>query len=221
MTALTGLVQNQPWYVLLAAATAMLFALMFAISLCRALVVLAQHAFAAICQGVSTLTEWMFAMIVATVLACVRVTGKLLLALLWHVSRPFVLAVDQARSFIRKRVDALMAGVERQREMRKLWRESGFGTWKEFRWAFENGGGPDQSGHRSEEPPPGRGSPKTFQEACALLGLPIDGSFTHTALNAAYRARMQKAHPDRDGDTVLAAQLNTARDLIRKYKGWT
>lgn len=142
MTALTGLVQNQPWYILLAATAAMLFALMLAISLCRALVVLAQHGFAAICQGVSTLTEWMFATIVATVLACGRVTGKLLLALLWYVSRPFVLAADQARSFIRTRVDALMAGVERQREMRKLWRESGFGTWKEFRWAFENGAVP-------------------------------------------------------------------------------
>jgi DnaJ-domain-containing protein 1 len=54
-----------------------------------------------------------------------------------------------------------------------------------------------------------------------LFGLPLTGLFTQTALNAAFRKLMQKAHPDRDGNPGLAARLNAARDFIRKTKGWT
>lgn len=51
-------------------------------------------------------------------------------------------------------------------------------------------------------------------DARAILGVPVDA--TETEIDAAYRRLMRTAHPDAGGTQGLAAQLNAARDRLKR-----
>ena len=191
--------------------------LVIVVGLCRAAVTLFIDGVAAVRAGTEVATAFVSAATVSLVAGCASMVARLVVFLCWYASRPFVAAWDGLRDAVVTRLDATVAAIGRAREMRRLWRSSGVRTWREFRRQFESGDGP-----RSEEPDSQAGEPSVegFAEACLLFGLPASGHFTQAALNAAFRARMQKAHPDRDGTDGRAARLNAARDLIRKHKGW-
>jgi hypothetical protein len=101
------------------------------------------------------------------------------------------------------------------RELRALYAQvrDQFASFEEFRRAFEGGGEQQQQ----EQPAP---EEDRFTKACRLLGLPEDGSFTQAQFKTRYRERMKTAHPDANGSSALAAELNQARDLIKSRKGW-
>lgn len=73
-----------------------------------------------------------------------------------------------------------------------------------------------QDEHRAA-PQPAR---DPFKDACATLGLPADGAFAEADLKQRYGAMIRAVHPDIAGQNTLAAQVNQARDIIRKRKGW-
>ena len=51
-------------------------------------------------------------------------------------------------------------------------------------------------------------------DARAILGVPADA--TEAEIDAAYRRLMRTAHPDAGGTQGLAAQLNAARDRLKR-----
>lgn len=59
----------------------------------------------------------------------------------------------------------------------------------------------------------------SWEAACTLLGLPVEG-FAKPELSRAYRRAIVTAHPDVGGNQALAKALNVARDLIRQEQGW-
>ena len=59
----------------------------------------------------------------------------------------------------------------------------------------------------------------SWEAACTLLGLPVEG-FGKPELSRAYRRAIVTAHPDVGGNPALAKALNVARDLIRQQQGW-
>lgn len=72
-----------------------------------------------------------------------------------------------------------------------------------------------------EEPQPKPQSavpPDPLREAFKLFGLKVD--CTKEDVLRAHRAAIRKAHPDRGGSAVRAAEINAARDLIMERKGW-
>lgn len=189
-----------------------------AIGICRAVIALLVEGFEALRDGVERGSEALSSVLVSSVSGLLRLFGRLLVVVLWYASRPLVFVWDWLRDASVMALDSASAAIDRARQERRLWRESGIPTWREFRRRFDSTDEPQWE--EPERPAPGGGGWKAFADACALLGLPDDGSFTQTALNAAHRARMQKAHPDKGGAPGLAARLNAARDLIRKHKGW-
>lgn len=58
-----------------------------------------------------------------------------------------------------------------------------------------------------------------YDAAVSLLGLSQD--FTQTDLNRAYKISISRAHPDRGGSHEQAQAVNTARDVVRRIRGWT
>lgn len=54
-------------------------------------------------------------------------------------------------------------------------------------------------------------------EARSVLGVGAEASIDQ--IQAAYRARMRTAHPDRGGDAAAAKRLNAARDRLLKRRG--
>jgi hypothetical protein len=66
---------------------------------------------------------------------------------------------------------------------------------------------------RLAAPDPAGGAMSTAQ-ARSILGVGPDAG--RPEIDAAYRRLMQRAHPDAGGSAGLAAQLNAARDRLRK-----
>ena len=72
----------------------------------------------------------------------------------------------------------------------------------------------------NEEPAETVPSETDYQAALATLGL--EPGVTRDVLNKAYKKMMVKVHPDMPGGSTRAAQaLNTSRDLVMNWNGWT
>lgn len=63
-----------------------------------------------------------------------------------------------------------------------------------------------------QAPPQAADKNMELEEAYAILGLSTDASKADVI--AAHRRLMAKIHPDKGGNNFLAAQLNTAKDMI-------
>ncbi len=151
--------------------------------------------------------------------AVVEVSAQFGLKLLLLPFIPFMFAAKWLYS-------VFIAGIaERRRqneELRRLYEEvkDEYGSFEEFVRDFHSGGA--QSGQKQKEredaaaPPPR----DAFKEACAAIGLPPDGSFSEAEFKERYHALIKAVHPDMVGPNAFAAQLNEARNVIRKRKGW-
>ena len=119
--------------------------------------------------------------------------------------------------------------LERRRqeyELRRLYDEvrNHYASFEDFRRAFEGEPQDKTGGDRSErESGPEQNqapTPDKFAEACRVLGLSPDGSFTVADLKQRFHTLMKAVHPDLAGPTTLATQINEARDIIKTRKGW-
>lgn len=175
------------------------------------------------------LTVWLATGLLAFGRAFGRVAGKLLLGLLLLAAWPLEWLWRQTTQRLTDAIDARLEVLREQRELRRLWCDEfrgEFATFAEFEAAFNGGGASqdaaqDEDNHAEPEPPPADPSADPFAEACRLFDLPPDGTFTRQELTARYRRLMQKAHPEHGGSHEHAAQLNAARDFIKRRKGWT
>ena len=59
--------------------------------------------------------------------------------------------------------------------------------------------------------------PMSYQQALDVLGL--EGNPTEEEIKTAHRNLIQKVHPDRGGSTLLAKQINEAKDVLLKHVG--
>jgi hypothetical protein len=160
-----------------------------------------------------------------------EITARLLTAIvesaaigaIWLVSLPFKLmrmAVSSAYAF------TLAPIVERKRqrdELRKLYEKvkAEYASYEEFVEDFKSGfqnSGKRKADEQHRAKQDHHRDP--FKEACAVFGLSPDGMFTERDLKERYGAMIRAVHPDIVGPNALAAQVNQARDLIRKRKGW-
>ncbi|MGC3983106.1 MAG: hypothetical protein QM808_17775 [Steroidobacteraceae bacterium] len=144
-----------------------------------------------------------------------RMIVKLLSIAAWYASRPFVRLWNKVYGSVLEWFDNIACQIELERA-RKATHGGKTNKNDESQQKSNNSSTNDfnQQTHTSYE------VPRTFAEACLIFGLPVTGEFTKAALSAAYRQRIHKAHPDRDGINDLATQLNVARDLIKAHKGW-
>lgn len=62
--------------------------------------------------------------------------------------------------------------------------------------------------------------PDPFLAACRLVGLPESGEFTAAEFKQRFHTLMKAVHPDIAGPNLFAQQLNAARAVIKKRKGW-
>ncbi|VAW54732.1 DnaJ domain protein [hydrothermal vent metagenome] len=70
-----------------------------------------------------------------------------------------------------------------------------------------------QSGNNEQHSaPPQRKQAMSAEEAMDILGLKT--GYTDENVKLAHRRMMQKNHPDRGGSDYLAAQINTAKDVL-------
>ena len=65
-----------------------------------------------------------------------------------------------------------------------------------------------------------RGRAFARRKSGMAIGLPTVAAFTQGQLNTRYRILMAKAHPDAGGSNSGASELNRARNVIRKRRGW-
>ncbi|MGI9323167.1 MAG: DnaJ domain-containing protein, partial [Pseudomonadales bacterium] len=72
-------------------------------------------------------------------------------------------------------------------------------------------------GSAGATPDPAREGEMTESQALDILGL--DATASKEDIIAAHRKMMQKIHPDRGGSTILAAQINAAKELLLKLRG--
>jgi len=66
--------------------------------------------------------------------------------------------------------------------------------------------------NRQQSAPPQSKKPMTVEQAMDILGLKT--GYTDEDVKQAHRRMMQKNHPDRGGSDYLAAQINTAKDVL-------
>ncbi len=70
----------------------------------------------------------------------------------------------------------------------------------------------NKNGAQPSSPPPVTDSKMTIKQAREILALKPD--HTKEDVIQAHRRMMQKVHPDRGGSDYLAAQINTAKDVL-------
>jgi hypothetical protein len=112
----------------------------------------------------------------------------------------------------------LYARFARLREEHALWQRyrsefyQAYTSFAEFRRAYY---GEDDDARAQDTPEPAN----TLEQAFALFGLAADCG--REEFERRYRELIKQVHPDRAGPNAMATQLNEARTLIRKQKGWT
>lgn len=213
-----------PWYVRFPA-------MLIAAALSAALIVtLAKALLYAVVEGTGRAKDWTHNASVALARLLVESganflegIGNLALLALRMLWMPARMALDEMLGVMGR----VQKRIELEMEMRKVWRDQyreRFTTFREFRAAFENGMN-DDAAHEDKH----REEPKfdeeevridSFSDACRILKLPEDGSFTKALLEANFRKLMMSAHPDRGGSAHAAAALNRAREIVCQEKGW-
>jgi hypothetical protein len=112
-------------------------------------------------------------------------------------SWPFEIALDQAHRLV-----AIAAELHAQW---KIWRSEFRGkmSWAEFRRKMS-----------------GQKEPQRDDYADALDMLDLDEPFSRQDMDARFRRIIQGVHPDKGGSEYLFKQVDAARNLILKRKGW-
>lgn len=151
-------------------------------------------------------------------------------AALWIVTLPFRLASIAATTFYAFTLAPIIERKRQRAELRKLYEKvkAEYASYEEFvddfNSGFQNSGrrkADEQQRAEQERRRAKEGQHRDpFKEACAVFGLPQDGMFTERDLKERYGTMIRAVHPDIIGPNALAAQVNQARDLIRKRKGW-
>jgi hypothetical protein len=155
------------------------------------------------------------------ILGAGRIAGKLAFGLVLAALSPLEALWRRTGGPVLDGIDARIEEHGEERELRRLWREEfrdEYQSFDDFLAAFhgEKATEDEEDLPEPEAPPP----PDPFAEACALFGFSPDGRFALEELTARYRRLIHKAHPEHGGSHERAAQLNTARDLIKRRKGW-
>lgn len=216
------LAQAQPWWVLVPASIAgVLVGIVVITALCRLLFMLVYVATQTCTDVIVKGSEWLVRTVATLSAGIVSLLGQVLFLMFWFLSRPFVALYDYLRDKAVTFSDAAASRIERERELRRLWADSRhlYRTWAEFRRAFEQQSAGEDTKHDGKRDEADRDA-AAFARACRLLGLPESGDFTKSEFNARFRERMQHGHSDKDGSDELATELNLAREVIRRAKGW-
>lgn len=143
---------------------------------------------------------------------------------MWLISLPFRL-IRLGWQYAYDLVVALIQRKRRLDELKKLYEyvKSDYTSFEEFvskTKADEAKKKADEEKRRKQNSPPPAPRSDPFSQACAVLGLPCDGAFTEAEFKQRYGAIIRAVHPDIVGQNSLASQVNQARDMIRKRKGW-
>lgn len=211
-----------PWWIALPVLVGVVVAAwILLVSLGNALLIVAEAAR----QQMRVLIGVLTVMFADAILGAGRIAGKLTFGLVLAALSPLERLWRRTGGPVLDEIDARIEGHGEERELRRLWHEEfrdEYPSFDAFLAAFHGGTAPsDDSSSAWDEPetaPPR--PPDPFAEACALFGLSPDGGFTEGELTARYRRLMQKAHPEHGGSHESAAQLNTARDFIKRRRGW-
>lgn len=210
---------TMPWWVSLPLlAVASVGTTILAVSFCRAILIVGVAAWERSLVLVAQLTDVIARGLFAAADGFATLLRAVLYLLTWPVAALWERTAEPAWQALAVKVEHMRQRQELKRHWRAEFRDQ-FATFREFLDAFENGGKSQRKDQQRQEQKAGP-SHQAFAAACRLLGLPTNGEFTLQQLNARYRALMQKAHPDSGGNHEQATQLNTARDLIKRTKGW-
>lgn len=207
-----------PWWIALPALVALgAVAWIVLVALGNALLMVAEIAR----QRMRELIAMLTGVFADAILATGRIAGKLAVGLLLVAALPLQWIWRHVGMRVMDTIEARLEEIREQRELRRLWRaefRDAFRTFDEFLAAFHGNGAPrnDEGRPETESPRP----PDRFAAACKLFGFSPDTAFTQEELTTRYRKLMQKAHPEHGGSHERAAQLNAARDLIKRRKGW-
>lgn len=211
-----------PWWIALPVLVGVgVAAWILLVSLGNALLIVAEVAR----QQMRVLIGVLTVMFADAILGAGRIAGKLAFGLVLACLTPLERLWRRTGGPVLEEIDARIEERGEERELQRLWREEfrdEYPSFDAFLAAFHGGPSPRDdfsSGWDAPETEPPR-PPDPFAEACALFDLSPDGSFTEGELTARYRRLMQKAHPEHGGSHERAALLNTARDLIKRRKGW-
>lgn len=172
-------------------------------------------------QRVAEFAEWLL----TTVVEVSAAWGLKLLAL------PFLPLIWGARWLHRTFIATFMERRRQREELRRLYEEvkDDYNSFEDFLRDFESGGEQarqsendrqEQQRRQKERDKPVPSPRDPFKEACVLLGLAPDGSFTQAEFKQRYTAMMKAVHPDILGQNGIAAQVNEARITIKQRKGW-
>ncbi len=128
---------------------------------------------------------------------------------------------DRLGPALRRLITGLIARIEERSYLRRLYREKYAVQFKSFA-AFkrvwnEAKRQEEQDRQREEAEPAAQADP--YEAALDVLGL--SEPFTKRELNERYRKLMKGVHPDVAGPNALAEQVNDARDIVMKRRGWT
>lgn len=214
MNALRPMLQQMPWWLVLSLGIAAVGAgIVVVAAICRASVVLTRLAIHTGCTMTAQLTQWL----VGGCALAAKALAHGVVLILWIATRPAAYLFDRLRDAAITGTLNLRARIAQDCELRRVWKTEYrhlYPTWREFRHAFDNSEG------ASRHDNPFAQHRDAYEEACMLFGLPTDAAFTQAQLNTRYRLLMAKAHPDAGGSNTRASELNRARDIIRKRRGW-
>lgn len=215
----------QDWWIELPVVAAALFAgYMLLAAIGRAILMIVDQ----LMRWAIQFIHWFSSLLSSGIIAGLRAIGWGVMFVLQLLFRPFLWAYWEIKALISGLLGDLQARLDEQKDLRRLWEEEyrdQYRTFKEFKTAFNSDQGPGPKerqephfgGPEFEKP---RDPPDPLIEACRLFGLPENGNFTQQDLKAKYRQFIHAAHPDRGGSEYLAGQINDARKLIEKKRGW-